>query len=123
MPAVKVSVSVEVDGDMLEGFPVTRRLEVDQVHLFNYLKADDGNATTFTSLPLGPVDDLQALALRTTEDVTLRLNGQVTGGLLIRQDGVLVALGVLANAGPLTNATINNDTGVAARVRGLGAGS
>jgi len=122
MPAIKVTVTVEVDGQVVDGFPYVRRLVVDQIQTFNpYSKVVD--AGTFASLPVEKMATLQALVVRPDRQVTVRLDGQSDAGLVLNAEGILLILDADADASATTNATISNVSGATATVRGLGGGA
>jgi hypothetical protein len=123
MPAIKVTVLIEKDGQPLQGYPYVRKVNTDELQVFDpYLKAIDPNNTTFTTLPLlAPV--VSALLVRADQVVTLRLNGQASAGVVLNPGGLLLILDGVLNAGAATNATINNFSPAIANVRGFGAGT
>lgn len=124
MPILKLLVDLEVDGVPLAGFPIIRRLTVDEMHIFDYEKVDDPNPTTFTTLPADQLAEIQALLVRSDKTVTVRLDGQTDAGIVINPGGLILLLDVDIDAGAgAPNAKINNDSGVTAIIRGLAAGT
>lgn len=126
MPALKVTVLVEVDGQPVPGFPYVRRVVADEVQTFGpYIKVGDANGTTFTALPTSAIVTMQGLVVRADQDVTIRLNGQATAGVLLKAGGLLLILDSTIDAGATTNATINLNqaASVLGQVRGLAIGS
>ncbi|MEE9586108.1 MAG: hypothetical protein V3W09_04330 [Nitrososphaerales archaeon] len=127
MPSIELFVSLKVDGFEAQslGFPIKRRVEVDEFQPFApYEKANDGDDTTFTALPIGglpastqvliyqAVD--QALGLRTeggeATNVANRLNA---GGIIVMIDAAITT----------SNLTDNNNSGAIAKVKGAVGGT
>jgi len=119
---IKVRIEIETDGKALPGFPITRRIEVAEMQSFDYSKADDGNDTTFTTLPLDVMAAIQALVLTADRSTTLRLDGQSDAGIQLNAGGLIIILDATINAG-VTNALINNNSGSAANVKGAAGGT
>ena len=107
----------------MPGFPYVRRITADEFQTFDpYEKANDGNTTTFTTLPVSAVASiLQALILKADAQVTLRFNGQTDKGITLNAGGLLLLLDTAINSAVF--ASINNNSGGIANVRGLGAGT
>ena len=130
MPTLTVTVSVLQDGaGPLPGFPLTRRVSVDEIQSFAVEQASAGNTTTWAALPLSSLDTVTFLVVRSDRAVTFRLNDGTAdattlpsiplaaGGLLMLIDGRL-----RAGAGA-SNARTNNNSGSTAVLRGLGGGT
>ena len=120
MSIVKVKLSVELDNAPLDGFPLERRVEVQEaVELANLQRAPDNNATTFgsygTEVPIANV-----IVLRADQAVNVKLNNLLAmalnaGGLIIIIDGNLTAVPQLAINNPaLTGGVTVNLKGVVA---------
>ena len=126
MPALKITVLAEVDGQPLTGFPYVRRVVADAIQSFApYLKAGDSNTSTFTALPTSALPTMQGLLVHADQDMTVRLNGQSDAGVLVKAGGLLLAFDTTMTAGATTNATVNiNLPGTTiAQIRGLGIGT
>jgi hypothetical protein len=102
---------------------MVKRIQVDEDIQVRYAKADDGNNTTFTTLPIGELDEVQFLYLTPSAQMTLRLDGQSDAGITINSGGLIVLFDVDIDAGSSTNATINNNSGAEADVKGFVAGT
>lgn len=123
MPNVKVTVSVEIDGQPISGFPVVRRLEVSEVQAFDYIQPNHGDDTTFSGVPADLLDTIRALVVRVDQDMTLRLNGQTDTGIALKSGGLIIVLDGELDAGAgSANASLNNNSGEQAVVRGLAGG-
>lgn len=123
MPNVTVRLEVEVDGQPVPGFPVIKRLLLDESAAFEFGKPDDGG-WTFSALPADLLDVISVLMLRTDRQITLRLDGQSDAGIVLNAGGVLALVDVTIDAGAgVLNAKLNNQSGATAVVSGLAAGS
>ncbi len=125
MPSIKVVVDVEVDGVKVPGFPLTRRLSVDEVQHFDYEEAADNDSTTYSTLPTTQLATIQSLVLRPLEQpITLRLDAQSDAGIIINTGGLIVIIDATIDAGASTNATVNNpDASALSRLKGFAAGT
>ena len=130
MPSLTVTISVLQDGvGPLPGFPLTRRVAVDEIQSFAVEQANAANTTTWVALPLNLLDTVTFLVVRTDRNVTFRLNDGTAdantlptiplsaGGLLLLIDGTL-----RAGAGA-SNARVSNNSGSTAVLRGVGGGT
>lgn len=114
MPTIRAVVVLEVDGVAVPGFPISRRITVNEVQGFDYVKATGGGAVALPVDQIGAA--INAIAVRPDAQVTLAF-GQIkvnAGGLILVIDGDL---------GTGANATVTNASGGNAQVRGVGAGS
>jgi VCBS repeat-containing protein len=120
MPTFRVKVEIDHDGVPLPGFPVVRRLELDEGQQYEYEKAADADAVTFSALPGEQVDDIRLLAIQTDQQVTIRVDGQSDAGIIVNAGGILVLFDVTIDAGAgASNAKINNNSGSVADIRGV----
>ncbi len=123
MPTLKVTVNVELDARSLPGFPVIRRLEVDEAQQFQYEKVDDTDGTTFVAIPTGEIAALQAFILETDQQVTIRLDAQTDQGIVLNAGGLLIIMDATIDSGATTNAKINRNGSTTANIKGIGAGT
>ena len=124
MPTLKLELSLSIDGVPVKGFdPVIRKLSVDESVTFVTEKANDGNTTSFSTLPVAELDTIKFLALRPSKQITLRLDGQSNAGIVLDADSLMVVLGATIDASAATNALVNNNSGAVSRLEGLGAGT
>jgi hypothetical protein len=122
MNSLKVTVIAELDGVPLAGFPVVRRLAVDEVQGFTHELA--GPSGGYVALPADQLATIQALVLRADQLVTLRVDGQSDQGIRINPGGLVVLLDVLINAGAgAPNAKVDNSGTAVALLAGLAAGT
>lgn len=121
MPSnLEINITVKRDGKVLGGFPLYRRLQVDEVQQFSTEQATGGG---YASLPISLLDTLQALILSPSKQVTVRLNGQSDAGLVVNAGGLLLFIDGSAAAGASTNATTSNSSGSTAVLEGLAGGT
>lgn len=125
MSSLELTVTLRRDGYPVTGFPVTRRIEVDEIQSFKYEKAADNDSTTFAAVPADQIATIQALLLRTSKAVTLRLDGQTDAGIALNAGGMIVILDCTIDAGAgASNCKINNpDDADTALIEGLAAGT
>ncbi len=120
---LKVTVSVELDGNPVAGFPVTRRISLTETYQFAYEHGDDGDTTTFTTIPDAKVAESQALVLTSDQAVNVRLDGQTDQGILLNTNGLLLIIDADIDAGAGSNVKINNNSGSTANITGVGGGT
>lgn len=121
MPTFKLTILAEVDGRSLPGFPLIRRLAVDEAQAFAYEQTAHGDAVTFTAAPTAEIATVQVLHLRTDKAITIRLANQSDAGIGLEPGGLLFLLdGTLAAA---TNVAVNNNSGETAFIEGVAGGS
>ena len=125
MPSIKLSVNLEIDGVTVTGFPLIRRLSVDEIQHFDYEEGADNDTTTFSALPTAQIAAIQALLLRPLEQpITLRLDAQSDAGIIINAGGLIVIMDATIDAGASTNATVNNpDASALSRLKGFAGGT
>jgi len=126
MSSIRIALSVQVNGVEVEGLPVIRRIEVDEFQAFNFEKAGDNDAVTFTALPADQLAEIQMLLLQSDKGVTLRLDGQTDAGIFINPGGLVFLLNVDIDAGAgAPNAKLNHNAavGILAAIRGLAGGT
>ncbi len=120
MPTLKITLSAELDGVQLPGYPKTRRLEVDESQSFSIEQVTGGG---YSTLPIQQLGEVQALILEPDQAVTLRLDAQSDAGLEINKGGLIVLFDVTINAGASTNATIDNASGSTVKLVGIAGGT
>ncbi len=107
MPLLEIEVVVRQDGNVLDGFPIIRRINPNQVQAQAHTQVP-GNAadqlipgidylTTINALLLNPLDGA----------IVVKLNGAATG-FTINAGGVLLLLDGIINAGAATNVKVND---------------
>lgn len=120
---LEVTIQATLDGDPIPGFPSRKSITVDESTLFTYEHANDGDTTTFTTIPGSKLATVQALLLKSDQAVTVRLDGQSDAGIVLSAGGILIILDATIDAGATTNATINNNSGSTANVKGASIGT
>jgi hypothetical protein len=121
MSSIKVTINIELDAITLPGYPVIRRLEVDENQQFKYEKTSGGG---FSALPLDQLGEIQALLLESDQQITLRLDGQSDAGIVLNPGGLIFLMDVDIDAGAgASNASVENASGSTANIKGIGAGT
>jgi len=124
MSSLEITIQVKRDGIQLDGFPIIRRLEVDELQGFAYEEANDGDDTTFSALPASQLDTIQVLVVKSDQQITLRLDGQSDAGIVLNAGGLLALIDATIDAGAgASNASVNNNSGSTANVEGVAAGT
>ncbi len=124
MSNAKTRVSIELDGNPNPLQRIVRRLEQPEFQSFNYEKANDGDTTTFSAVPLGEIASIGLLYLESDQQVTIRLDGQTDAGITINADGFVLLHDVTIDSGAgASNLSINNNSGVTAKILGMGFGT
>jgi hypothetical protein len=128
MPTYELSITLRSGGQVVSGFPVLRRVEVDEAQAGVTDLASAANSSTWTAVPAFSIDTLTFLFVSTDRPITVRLNDAVdaldraviplnAGGLL-----VLIDTTIAKGAGS-ANARMNNVSGSTALVRSFGGGT
>ena len=118
---LEVHVTAKLNGKVLPNFPYYRRIQVDEAQQFAVEQNTGGG---YVTLPITSLDTVQALVLSTNQQVTVRMNGQSTGGLILTNGGVLIFVdGSLGNASSSANVTIDNSSGTTVVLEGLAGGT
>ncbi len=120
MPVYKTTLIIERDGVVVQSYPKVRTVSVNEAQSFDYEKADDGDSTTFSSIPISALDAIQFLTLEADQELTFRFNGQTDAGVLVKAGGNLVM--VNCNIDP-ASVTVNNNSGEVAQIKGIAAGT
>ena len=111
-------VRLEIEGQPVEGYPLRRTLDVSALQSFDTTRAA-GDA--YHSLPVEALGRLRVLAIRPSQDIDVRLNGQTGAGATVKAGGLLLVFGGDLCRAPQENATVRNSSGGLARFRGIGA--
>ncbi len=122
MPALEITVTAKLDGKPVDGFPITRRISLDELQGFEYEEANDGDTTTFSDIPAGQLDTIQALLLRTDAQVNIRMDGATDAGLLLNAGGLVVIIDHTNDSGS-NRLRVNNNSGGTAVLKGLVGGT
>ena len=119
---LEVTISAKLDGVPVSGYPITRRATVDETQAFSYEEATDGDTTTFSDIPVGQLDSIQALLLRTDQQVNIRMDGATDAGILLNAGGILVIMDHTNDAGS-NRLRVNNNSGNTAVLKGIAGGT
>lgn len=116
---VKVTVLVEVDGVPLDGFPMVRRLTLDQLQQFAYQQA---TGLSNVVIPVDKIANVKAILVRADQAIKVHLDSD--GGIELSQNGLLLVLDATINAGAgVANAKADNTSGSTANIEGFGGGT
>jgi len=124
--SLELTVSLKQNGQELTnlGFPLNKRITVDEVQSFGPTEeADDTNDTTFSQIPVDEVASVKAFVYQAIDQALgVRIEGGEATNVAIRLDagGILIAFGATITA---TNITVNNNSGSTAKQRGLAGGT
>lgn len=125
--SLEVTISLKLNGDEIKGlgFPINRRLEVDEVQALGPSeKANDGNDTTFTAVAIGDVDSVQALFYQVIDQAGgVRLEGGEATNVAVRLNAGGFVLIFGATGITDTNITDNNNSGSTLKKRVLAGGT
>lgn len=119
---IDITVTVKRDGLDIPGYPVSRRVTVDEVQSFEYEEANDGDTTTFSDIPVAQLTSIQALLLRTDQQVNIRMDGATDAGILLNAGGILVIIDHTNDSGS-NRLRVNNNSGSIAVLKGLAGGT
>lgn len=123
MATLRCTIQFDLDGEPIPGLnPIARRLTITELQPFlPYIKANDGDTTTYTSAPVEQVASVKGFVIAPDQAIRVKLDASATP-VEIDSGGLLIGFGVTVDAGAATNITLNNNSGSAANVRGFGAG-
>lgn len=120
MPTYELTIQLKRDGEVVGGFPIHRRTEVDEAVSFDHEEATGGG---FVTLPTGELDEINFLHLRVDQQVTVRLDGQTDAGIVLNAGGALFIIDADIDAGASTNVTLSNASGSTVNVKGIAGGT
>ena len=110
-------VRLEEDGRPVSGFPLVRELVVDESQEWGLRLA---TLSGFHPLPIEVINAIRVLAVRAVGgDVTLRLSGQTSAGILIRDGGLVLLFGADICT-PLPQAGMFAQAATEAKIIGIG---
>lgn len=121
---MRMTVIIEVDGVSVPGFPITREMSVEESQGFTYEEADDGNSTTFSTLPTQQLATVQVLAVTPDQATTYRFDGQSNAGITLAAGGMIAIFNATIDAGAgSSNTSVNNNSGSTAKILGIAGGT
>ncbi|MFA5234448.1 MAG: hypothetical protein WC390_08630 [Sulfurimonas sp.] len=119
MSAIKITIDCELDGQRLPGYPLSRRIAVDESTQFSAARTTGGG---YVSIPISDLAALKALILTADQAITLRLDAQSDAGIELNAGGILAIIDATIDAGASTNATVSNASGSDVQLEGVAAG-
>jgi|TARA_R110000751_G_scaffold68861_1_gene140058 hypothetical protein len=121
---VKMTVTLEVDGVPVSGFPISKEKSIDESQGFSYEESNDGDTTTFSAIPADQMAEIQVFALTANQATTYRFNGQTDTGIDLNAGGLIAMFNVDIDSGAgSSNASVNNNSGNTANVTGFAGGT
>lgn len=120
MPTLEAVVILKQDGQILPGYPISRKVTVDETQQFAVESATGGG---YVTLPITSLDQVNALVLQPTQQVTVRFSAQSDQGLILNAGALLVIIDSAIAAAAATNVTANNGSGSTAVLSGLAGGT
>lgn len=103
MPSnIRITLLVEKDGNIMEGFPLILRQTVDEFQQFGPIER---TGASFVALPTGELGNVQFLLVRGSLATTLRLDNQSDAGVELAAGGLLLIANATIDAGAATNIT------------------
>jgi hypothetical protein len=115
----KITLNLEIDGQQIEGYPLVKRINLDEIQQFSYEKAA---SASYTDIPATEISNIQLLLIRPSQQLTIRLNGQSDAGIVLSANGILLVLDGTLNA-VAANAQVSNASGSVAIVKGVAGGT
>lgn len=113
MPTFKLTILLDEDGERVPGFPVTKRVSVDEsTGRFQVERADGAGAE---ALPFSEITTASVLIVQTDQALSVALSslGLNAGGLAVIFDGSITP----------ANATTTNASGSTANIKGIAGGT
>ena len=118
------TISIEKNGQQLPGFPIVRRVSVDEMVTFATERA---NADGVFSAPSGLTAlDSVTFFYYTADQITKILfdgNSDATAPLEIAANGLVILVNPTIDSGASTNITVENDSGSTALLTGVAGGT
>jgi hypothetical protein len=119
MPSIKLTIDCELDGVRVPGYPLSRRIAIDESAQFSAARATGGG---YVSIPTADLASIKALVLTSDQALTLRFDAQSDAGIELNAGGILAIIDATIDAGASTNATASNTSGSDAQLEGIAAG-
>lgn len=117
--SLKITIIVERNGEVMDGFPLVRRFAPDYISTFSELRGTD--AGTYSQvIELG--NPVTAFFITPNALMNIRVNGQSTANIPIAAGGFLLGAGLNVTSGGSTALTVSNPT-TSALITGFGAGT
>lgn len=105
MPLVEIEISLKIDGNLVDGYPIIRRiLQAEEVH--KRVQKPNGDGASYFQASVLATDN--HVIVQTDAPINLRLNNQSTGQIPLNAGGVLILIDGNLSAGSTTNILVNN---------------
>lgn len=117
------TISIEKNGQQLPGFPVVRRVSVDEMVIFSTEQANSDGVFAAPNLSnLASVTFFYYTANQTTK-LLFDGNTDTAAPLEIAANGLVVLVNPTIDSGASTNITVENDSGSTALLTGVAGGT
>ena len=124
MPKMKVTVTADIDGQVVAGTPYSKVVDIDESQSFSYEEANDGDTSTFSAIPADQLATIKVLLVKPDQQVNIRLDGASDAGILLSAGGFLAIVDATIDAGAgSSNAKVHNNSGSTARLKGAAGGT
>ena len=124
MPKMKVTVTADIDGQVVAGTPYSKVVDIDESQSFSYEEANDGDTSTFSAIPADQLATIKVLLVKPDQQVNIRLDGASDAGILLSAGGFLAIVDATIDAGAgSSNAKVNNNSGSTALLKGAAGGT
>jgi hypothetical protein len=117
---IEATLILKHNGAYILGSPLKLRLTVDEAQEFRHEEADGGG---YVALPTSEMAEIQVLAVKPDQQVTIRLDGQSDKGIVLNAGGLLLIFDADIDAGASTNATVDNSSGSTVNLEGIAGGT
>ena len=121
MPTLRITITAEVDGQSVDGFPFTHQVQGDVAQEFDFVTATN---PAYFPLPDSIVTTLQALLVRTDKPLAIRLNDAAVDTVTLNPGGLLLLIDCKQpgdRIGPMN--TYQQNSGDAGTIKGLALGA
>ncbi len=115
--SIEMTLSLKMDGIPYPGFPLSRRLQVDEVAPLGYEQDAGAGYTALSAL----FTSLSVVVLSTDQALSLRINNQSNGSIPISSGGLVVIFDGAIDTGTLLS--VLNSGGTNANMNGIMGGT
>lgn len=121
MPTFTITMDIKEDGASLPGFPVTKSVTATESGGKATVSRPD--SASFTELPLTDLGGVSILYIEADQAYSLRFEDQSDAGLPMAANGVCLLVNSNISSGATNKAALQTNTGSAATVQVVKAGS
>lgn len=121
MSTFTVTISIKEDGQELPGFPITKSVTTTESKGKATISRPD--SASFTELPLTDLGGVSVLYVEADQTYTMRFEDQSDAGLPMSANGAILIVNGNISSGATNKAALQTNTGSAAAVTVVAAGS